>query len=448
MEPSDAAELTELSLRTLDSDGFDYMAFFQDNDVDYLANDGSSSSSSTLKETLTAPGVPSSTTAVARISSSHKARLVRRGHTKSRRGCYNCKRRRIKCQESQPSCGHCLKAGLKCEYPAVPLVTHQPQHQIPLFSIQDMRFFQHFLLSCFPHYPLKNESIWTHEVPCLSQNHEYLMHAILGLAASDLMAQDPSLVMFAMMHRLKAIKAIKKTLNDVSKMNTFEEGNALVATCFALTFQSVCLDDGMGEFMTFCRGIVIVMTQMFIKGVKFVFSNLVGDNQQELLRPFLEAMPLIRRDWTDMAVAGIRALEPLCKRQVEIEYYQLLSEMVEALYTSSFIAYQLLSKHYGWWMQISHEDFQYIIDPRNQTCMLLASHWIALKRLMITITRMENRAGGQEPKEKDGDIDPGTIRWLKYLNRQVDIEHQRYNQWPVWVEAQLDKDIRYFENAY
>lgn len=33
---------------------------------------------------------------LARRSASAKQRLERRGHTKSRRGCYNCKRRRIK----------------------------------------------------------------------------------------------------------------------------------------------------------------------------------------------------------------------------------------------------------------------------------------------------------------------------------------------------------------
>jgi hypothetical protein len=44
--------------------------------------------------------------------------IPRKGHTKSRRGCFNCKRRRIKCNERHPQCNHCIKAGLKCEYPA------------------------------------------------------------------------------------------------------------------------------------------------------------------------------------------------------------------------------------------------------------------------------------------------------------------------------------------
>lgn len=43
--------------------------------------------------------------------------IPRKGHTKSRRGCFNCKRRRIKCNERHPECNHCLKAGLSCEYP-------------------------------------------------------------------------------------------------------------------------------------------------------------------------------------------------------------------------------------------------------------------------------------------------------------------------------------------
>jgi hypothetical protein len=45
----------------------------------------------------------------------------------------------------------------------------QPQHQVPLFSLQDMRFFQHFLLNCYPHHPLGSESLWTHEIPSLSE---------------------------------------------------------------------------------------------------------------------------------------------------------------------------------------------------------------------------------------------------------------------------------------
>ncbi|KAJ5558050.1 hypothetical protein N7535_009540 [Penicillium sp. DV-2018c] len=40
----------------------------------------------------------------------------RRSHRKSRHGCAECKRRRVKCDESRPSCSHCAKRHSECEY--------------------------------------------------------------------------------------------------------------------------------------------------------------------------------------------------------------------------------------------------------------------------------------------------------------------------------------------
>jgi len=219
----------------------------------------------------------------------------------------------------------------------MPVVVHQPQHQIPLFSLQDMRFFQHFLFRCYPHHPIGAENIWTHEIPCLSQKYDYLMHSILGFAASELMSEDTSLAAPAMAHRLKAIKAVKKSLAEAPKANTFEEGNALMATCFALTFQSVLLDDGLAEYMTFIRGIIIVAIQMYIKGAKLLFGDFLGDRQAEVLQPYIEKTPLIEKSWVDAAVAAIKNLEPLCQHnEVDRTYYFLLLDLAEKLYVSSW----------------------------------------------------------------------------------------------------------------
>ncbi|KAM0563753.1 hypothetical protein ACHAPJ_001485 [Fusarium lateritium] len=38
----------------------------------------------------------------------------RRTHTKSRTGCLNCKRRKVKCDEARPSCFHCTRHGVSC----------------------------------------------------------------------------------------------------------------------------------------------------------------------------------------------------------------------------------------------------------------------------------------------------------------------------------------------
>jgi len=77
-------------------------------------------------------------------------------------------------------------------------------------------------------------------------------------------------------------------------------------------------------------------------------------------------------------------------------------------------------------------------------CVLLATHWIALKQIMATITETERCLSQREPETQPGEMDFGIIRWLKHLNRAVEPEFMPYNHWPVWVEAQLDRDLCFF----
>lgn len=129
---------------------------------------------------------------------------------------------------------------------------------------------------------------------------------------------------------------------------TYEEANALVATCFALTFQSVSLDDGLAEYLTFIRGIVIVAMQMMFRNIRPMFENLMGNEQMDLLAPAMESLPLIQRGWADMAAEAINGLRPLCMEQVELEYHAKLTDIVEKLFTNSFdgmLPHQSLHKH-------------------------------------------------------------------------------------------------------
>ncbi|RMY34567.1 hypothetical protein D0865_14150 [Hortaea werneckii] len=41
----------------------------------------------------------------------------RRQHQKSRKGCIQCKQRRVKCDEGRPTCGHCVERKWECEFP-------------------------------------------------------------------------------------------------------------------------------------------------------------------------------------------------------------------------------------------------------------------------------------------------------------------------------------------
>lgn len=112
-------------------------------------------------------------------------RMQRQSHTKSRAGCLNCKRRRIKCEENHPSCTQCSKRRLQCEWPEIqardgraggqvgfsnPSVPAQLQSPDATFTMQDFRLFYHFIQKAYPHHPIGNDSVWTHEIASISHS--------------------------------------------------------------------------------------------------------------------------------------------------------------------------------------------------------------------------------------------------------------------------------------
>lgn len=102
MEPSNPTQPRILPRVSLDSgDGFNYTYFFPDDDISYLTSDGAPGSTLALDDMSS---VMSPATALTRSNLTQRQRYERRGHTKSRRGCYNCKRRRIKVFEIRELC--------------------------------------------------------------------------------------------------------------------------------------------------------------------------------------------------------------------------------------------------------------------------------------------------------------------------------------------------------
>jgi hypothetical protein len=144
-----------------------------------------------------------STTTTTRRKDTPSERVVvrRKGHFKSRLGCFSCKRRRVKCDESRPSCSPCRRLGLTCEYPTaspaqvaamsamsgsaciksssssssssssgVGSSTPLTMAANPaLFSLQDLRFYHQFLTVGFPTLPLKAREVWSQ---CAAMSHQ------------------------------------------------------------------------------------------------------------------------------------------------------------------------------------------------------------------------------------------------------------------------------------
>jgi hypothetical protein len=112
--------------------------------------------------------------------------IPRKGHTKSRRGCYNCKRRKVKCNETKPRCSNCIKAEVNCDYPRGPQQEihalgpiSQPQSTPTVFSMTDLKLFHHFIVVAYPHLPIGADETWKQEIPAFA--HEVSIESHHGL---------------------------------------------------------------------------------------------------------------------------------------------------------------------------------------------------------------------------------------------------------------------------
>ncbi len=130
-------------------------------------------STSTVLITTTNPTLAVSTPTASQSEDSLMIRrrpIPKKGHTKSRRGCDNCKRRKVKCQETHPACANCSRLGLNCVYSGLPrsqgVFQAVPPPSVALsaapiiLQMEDLRFFHHFVFNAYPPLPMLGDAIW------------------------------------------------------------------------------------------------------------------------------------------------------------------------------------------------------------------------------------------------------------------------------------------------
>ncbi|GFF56691.1 hypothetical protein IFM62136_03190 [Aspergillus lentulus] len=171
------------------------------------------------------------------LSDRSARRRIRARHTKSRKGCFTCKGRRVKCDEIKPICGACALRGEPCNWPATTGSqgpdtpdwsqadsdqtgrAKAPQDQskrraahpgsgsphplqfdiasdaaggrsTPLpgeLNMVDLQLHSHFMLHTCKHMSLnpRRQHIWETVIPRFAMRNEALMHLLLALAGLD-----------------------------------------------------------------------------------------------------------------------------------------------------------------------------------------------------------------------------------------------------------------------
>lgn len=159
---------------------------------------------------------------------------------------------------------------------------------------------------------------------------------MLALAASDISGYSPNdsaLAISGINHRVRAIESLSTALSH--GVHTMEEGNAMLATCYTLVFQSALISDGFPEYMSFIRGCMVVAWQMGVKQLKFIFEGILSDEQLVKMGPYLQGPPDIDPDLTNGAIGSLEACRPVVVRDAEKAFFECMLEIAQAAQISS-----------------------------------------------------------------------------------------------------------------
>ncbi|KAF2726841.1 hypothetical protein EJ04DRAFT_506624 [Polyplosphaeria fusca] len=143
---------------------------------------------------------------------------MRAEQRKTRAGCKQCKRRRVKCDETKPRCNGCVRNCLPCSFEF--LVPRKPSVQAPwtgtpparsqyhlikalhtanndmMLSSQDVvtkELMHHYLSVAYLDLGSpRNFRLWQTEIPRLALEHHFLMQGLLAVSALNLSALKPN----------------------------------------------------------------------------------------------------------------------------------------------------------------------------------------------------------------------------------------------------------------
>ncbi|KAE8419466.1 hypothetical protein BDV36DRAFT_138126 [Aspergillus pseudocaelatus] len=375
--------------------------------------------------------VPSPHSSIPRIQI--EPHRIKRPHTKSRHGCFNCKARRVKCQETQPHpCANCIGRNMLCIYPskdqslrrrhasplggryrrqlprshassssyattpssstesAVALSSHQSV--VPhTFTADDLRFFHHFLIVAYPHLPFGSEHLWKTSLPASAHECPHLMHAILCLGATHLSLVTPDgsrYTTLAVIHRGQALRTLGNELVKGDQCGKTEL-DLMLATVYALTFQANYMADGLFDFAIMVRGCGIITRRILnkYKGSD-MFTLLTSDVIITDIVPQLPHTPYADTEDLNRSIETLENIEPLLVSNGHRNAYRALLDTYHALKSSARDGFVAFTGFYDDWGRMSNREFMEFLDPGNYVSRLLFLHYVVVSIMLRPVFRV------------------------------------------------------------
>ncbi|KAK5072039.1 hypothetical protein LTR51_006523 [Lithohypha guttulata] len=294
------------------------------------------------------------------------------------------------------------------------------------FSMNDMQFFHHFLTISFPHLPLGNDDVWIRDIPQFAQEYTYLMHAILALGASHLNRTAP-LACYekeALIHRGHAINGLNTCMAKTS--HAYGEADAMLATCYALTFQSSYMADGLSDFVIFVRGCALATGKIRDENAPTAF-NLSPNRHHQVVRPRLPNLPAIDPAHLNRGISALDEIQVYLYHEAEHKFYIAMRDVFVSHQQSPGAGYLTFMNLYRVWYDLDHDAFRAFLDTGNTTIQILLGFFIGIQMIMAPLTACEWReradSGGNQTLL-------GMADWMENVASRVPDELQWHLAWP------------------
>ncbi|KAL6890072.1 hypothetical protein GGI43DRAFT_430770 [Trichoderma evansii] len=306
-----------------------------------------------------------------------------KGFNKSRRGCFNCKKRRVKCSEAIPECRGCNRMGLICVYPEshlpTPKILHSTKSSSPKSSVKldHLRFYHHFLVEAYPPRPHGSEKVW-HRVAAMSHEYEFLANAILGLSAQHLtLFHGADYSIQALDLRVAAINGLNEALSQPCLTAT--DADARYAAIMALTYQSGYMPDTMIEFIKMLRGWMFIQTKVVPDLEMSIFRSFtreafVGSMKQHIAQQSINKTVIALDDY----LASLKIVRTLCQGTAEIKYLSALERLGRLANQSPIEAFLEVVPCYALTNKMTEEEFKAFTESSNSCARILLSHFLML----------------------------------------------------------------------
>ncbi|KAJ5758324.1 uncharacterized protein N7511_007018 [Penicillium nucicola] len=348
----------------------------------------------------------------------------RRAHTKSRQGCDQCKRRRVKCDERGPPCSNCISRELACTYlrapprsevhasqtlavtsgpriPRVPSVSSasgapgipspqplgipSPAASTPssISGVRDLELMHKFSTETYESLCTSSSGhyVWQIAIPRLALQYNFLMNGLLALGALHIATslEPPASLVYidtALQYHNLTFAPYRTAVDNITPMNC----EAVLAQSIITTVIGIALpraSAARGESASITENIVVVFE--LLQGVKKIHR--IGESWIKLelfarRRNYWDTGPIGLDSETQAALERLGTLNDETLASIDPDQHQINKEAIFYLrHFSTRVRTSVDAANVLAWLAMVDKEFVDNVRRRQPLALLILMHW-------------------------------------------------------------------------